>query len=280
MKLIFSRKGFDSGSGGCPSPIIDGKPLSLPIPSSVETTRKYGTLNGCYGDIVCNLTGNTETHDSYCHLDPDINPDAIPRTAEWRGCFGQEGSAQGHLNNQGIEPGDLFIFWGLYQNVKFEEGKWKFVGNREHRIYGYLQIGEIIRIGKDGAKAHKEMPAIKSKPWLTEHPHLEDGRDSNNTIYVASAELVVNNKKTGAKGSGVLTNGIRLTAPESYAPSFWKAPVWLNPKQGGCGFSYHGNLDRWRENDIVKIVNRGQEFVTPNMQNDEIAKWVRQLVLM
>jgi hypothetical protein len=26
VRIIFSRKGFDSGSGGSPSPIIDGKP--------------------------------------------------------------------------------------------------------------------------------------------------------------------------------------------------------------------------------------------------------------
>ena len=33
-KLILSRKGFDSGSGGCPSPIFpDGTMFSLPIPS-------------------------------------------------------------------------------------------------------------------------------------------------------------------------------------------------------------------------------------------------------
>ena len=34
MKLVFSRKGFDSSAGGFPSPIINGKPISLPIPHS------------------------------------------------------------------------------------------------------------------------------------------------------------------------------------------------------------------------------------------------------
>ena len=32
MKIILSRKGFDSSSGGGPSPIVDGRCLSLPIP--------------------------------------------------------------------------------------------------------------------------------------------------------------------------------------------------------------------------------------------------------
>ena len=32
MRVILSRKGFDSGAGGVPSPIIDGRPVSMPIP--------------------------------------------------------------------------------------------------------------------------------------------------------------------------------------------------------------------------------------------------------
>ena len=43
MKIIFSRKGFDTKFGGAPSPIIDGVPYSLPIPTgdypSVSTYR-------------------------------------------------------------------------------------------------------------------------------------------------------------------------------------------------------------------------------------------------
>ena len=34
MKIILSRKGFDSSNGGCPSPIMpDGTLLSMPIPT-------------------------------------------------------------------------------------------------------------------------------------------------------------------------------------------------------------------------------------------------------
>ncbi len=37
VKLILSRKGFDSSSGGVPSPIFsDGRMLSLPIPEQDE----------------------------------------------------------------------------------------------------------------------------------------------------------------------------------------------------------------------------------------------------
>ena len=43
MKIILSRKGFDTTSGGCPSPILpDGTLLSLPIPD--EEDIKYSDL--------------------------------------------------------------------------------------------------------------------------------------------------------------------------------------------------------------------------------------------
>jgi hypothetical protein len=38
MKLILSRKGFDSSTGGIPSPIFpDGRMVSLPIPDKSST---------------------------------------------------------------------------------------------------------------------------------------------------------------------------------------------------------------------------------------------------
>jgi len=45
MKIIFSRKGFDSSTGGVPSPIFpDGKILSLPIPDKLSPI-KYKDIN-------------------------------------------------------------------------------------------------------------------------------------------------------------------------------------------------------------------------------------------
>lgn len=44
MKVILSRKGFDSCYGGYPSPILpDGSMISLPIPSSEDSI--------CYKDL-------------------------------------------------------------------------------------------------------------------------------------------------------------------------------------------------------------------------------------
>ena len=55
MKIILSRKGFDSANGGIVSPIFeDGAMISFPIPSndvdtydSLSTTMGFGILKYC-----------------------------------------------------------------------------------------------------------------------------------------------------------------------------------------------------------------------------------------
>lgn len=44
MRIIFSRKGFDSAAGKAPSPILDGRPLSLPIPMTRRSTTNHNLL--------------------------------------------------------------------------------------------------------------------------------------------------------------------------------------------------------------------------------------------
>ena len=54
MRIIFSRKGFDSAAGKAPSPIIDGEPISLPIPTERRSETSY-RLAGL-GEIVEHMT--------------------------------------------------------------------------------------------------------------------------------------------------------------------------------------------------------------------------------
>ena len=62
MKIILSRKGFDSSNGGCPSPILpDGTLLSMPIPSNDRDT--YETLS-CRGVNYADLLAFRELHAS------------------------------------------------------------------------------------------------------------------------------------------------------------------------------------------------------------------------
>ena len=89
MKIIFSRKGFDGTAGGCPSPVVAGQPISLPIPTRMPTPTRYGDLKGDYASLVGDLTQGNLAAERWCHLDPDIYPEGLPRMPGWRGTLGQ-----------------------------------------------------------------------------------------------------------------------------------------------------------------------------------------------
>ena len=99
-KLIISRKGFDSGSGGCPSPIFpDGTMFSLPIPSGDEEAfedLQHGDVD--IASVVSGITDGRMGGLNLIHLDPDLNFDAYRHRKErvgwqeWRGMLGQAGA--------------------------------------------------------------------------------------------------------------------------------------------------------------------------------------------
>lgn len=269
MKIIFSRKGFDGTAGGCPSPIINGQPLSLPIPTKMPTPTRFGDLKGAYGSLVCDLTRGRLTAEHLCHLDPDINPDSLPRQRGWRGVLGQVSAAQGHLAKQKVQTGDLFIFWGLFRPVE-HNGRWKFVGKPEHRIWGWLQIADIVELGADGSHA------VTERPWLSDHPHVRAGWSAQNVLYIASEQLMLGSHAPSLPGSGVLKTGYRLSAIGS-KPSTWRVPEWLNPRRGGSGMTYHP-LHRWGEDGTVQSAARGQEFVTPYQTDKKSVEWLIALL--
>jgi hypothetical protein len=96
VKLILSRKGFDSASGGCPSPILpDGAMLALPIPDARSPLRYRDLLwNGRdVGEMVERLTKGRIRADSGAHLDLTSRRDLVRRrarveTSAWPVCRG------------------------------------------------------------------------------------------------------------------------------------------------------------------------------------------------
>ena len=78
MKIIFSRKGVDSAAGRCASALVDGRPISLPIPTSMPTATRYCDLAAPIPAIARDLTRGRLAADQLCHLDPDVD----------RECFG------------------------------------------------------------------------------------------------------------------------------------------------------------------------------------------------
>lgn len=70
MKIILSLKGFDSGSGGVPSPIsADGPMMSLPIPDR-ESVVAYEDIRGDWS-MSLRETPQTPGHPGECHTSPE-----------------------------------------------------------------------------------------------------------------------------------------------------------------------------------------------------------------
>lgn len=271
MRIILSRKGLDSAAGGIPSPIVDGRPKSIPIPASKSPTpTTYGRLAGDIGRLVSDLTGGRLGPASPCHLDPDIERDALPREPGWRGAFGQAGAAQSHLDNQDVGAGDVFVFWGLFRRAQESEGVWRFAGPKEHRIYGWMQVAEVLRVGSTPG------PALARYPWLAEHPHVRPGWDDRSVVYLATESLRLDGRELGVPGWGLLGHGHRLTAAGK-TPSRWTVPDWLNPKRGGTGMTFH-KPEAFGEDGTLRAAARGQEFVAEVGDRADAIAWLSQLI--
>ena len=194
MKVILSRKGFDSSNGGCPSPILpDGTLLSLPIPTDDRDTYEDLSWKGVnYADLLRQLRPGKAF--SHCHVDPDLRPGLRSAAVEgWKPAFGQAGSAQGAMANAGVEKGDLILFFGWFRYVEQGPNGYRFARKCEdffrcadlHVIYGYLQIGEILTDPEEIAK-------------YTWHPHASERfRNRPNALYLPAAYLSWNRKLPG-----------------------------------------------------------------------------------
>ena len=281
MKLILSRKGFDSQSGGCPSPIFpNGTLYSLPIPHK-HSEITYGDLwhgDTNIGEMVADLTGNRTKSKTPAHLDPDINHVAYPRQAGWQPLFGQSGIAQRHLDNQDVQAGDLFLFFGLFQKVEKTSGRWDFVKGapRQHILWGWLQIGEIHKVN---GLAKDELP------WSRYHPHRHPSRkrNSTNTLYIASCGLDLGGESI-VQGAGCFLKShehLVLTNPNGLGVTDWRLPQCFYPDNGKCPLTYHRNPDRWKHGTkytYLRSVGRGQEFVLDLDQYPGVTDWLMESI--
>lgn len=263
MKVVLSRKGFDSQYGGAPSPILpDGTLLSLPIPSKKDMETKYRDLyygDSSYYDIIHTLSPNNGIKEEYgCHLDPDIREATRDRPTGWKPAFGQERTALGHLQGQGVGIGDLFLFFGWFRRTEYAAGRLRYKKDAPdwHVIYGYLQVGEII-------DTPANIPA-----WLNGHPHAKAERWSGpNVIYTAASRLSFLPRLSGA---GCLRFSDRLVlTKEKCTRRVWDLPDFFRQ----VPISY--NADSWKEDRFISAA-KGQEFVFE--ANDNVLEWVRDII--
>ena len=237
MKVIFSRKGFDSGAGGGPSPIIDGKPISLPIPTTHRSDTTYNDIG--LGNLVKMMTKGKLSGTSLCHHDPMFE--------DGRCAFGQTGKAQTHLRNQGVGVGDIFLFFGLFANADRTD--------KHHRFFGFLDVETVVLLGAQPGK--NDQPDGFSR----RHPHTIGTWEANNTLYIGKGGI-----------AQCASDDLRLSLPGEKV-SQWRVPQWL----GTAGLSYHDNPDRWSGHDRLSIVARGQEFVTDITGMPEAVTWVESV---
>ena len=292
MKVILSRKGFDSSAGCIASPILpDGTLLSLPIPGESNTKysdicykgKKYSDiihelyLSNCFdnnaefrkklGDRVQKLYDYKET---CCHLDPDIRKGIRLNTpADWQPAFGQAETAQGQLRNAGVDIGDIFLFFGWFrgvdENYRYIKHRWKKAPNDFYKhadlqvIYGYMQIGRIIT----------DPDEIKKFYW---HPHSEGGYGKNNTLYIPSKRLIINGKDCGP-GYGTLDFDKKwVLTKEGFSRANWEKKEFLLPDNI---YGDKKNSSRKRD-ETIYYAGQWQELIVN--ESPGLLDWVKELI--
>lgn len=314
MRIILSRKGFDTSDGDGASPIFpDGTLLSMPIPASdtdPATKLTFSDISfndGVHGEIgydeiwngltKCKSRAmkpagkNTKAEEKLaalhrehpCHLDPDIRPDVRRKPiAGWKPSFGQVKGAQTHLKKQGVKEGDIFIFYGLYCDVELGvDDMWHFVNGAmpRHVIFGYMQIGEIIH----GERIRAEYP------W---QPHASAGRMKikNNTLYIPRDELLIPDGQglpSGArlKGYGLFdyADDLVLTLKDQsacggYDIRRWQPPDWLSDgTRLITKMTYHSDKNIEPETGSFMTNTPAQEYVVE--EKDEPLRWAINLIV-
>ncbi len=282
MKVILSRKGFDSQYGGIASPILpDGRLVPLPIPSEHDdaTFSCLNFQNIPFVDIIHDLSGGKYNLQSHVHCDPDLGGKNSESVHDWRPTFGQTHIAQSHLSNNGVGSGDVFLFFGWFRRAERVDHKWRFVPNAPdlHVIFGWLEVDEVLPI------AEQRENAIRRYPWIVQHPHVahpEQYRDPRNTLYVGRPRSAFT--KTPSVGGGRfrwMQPHLQLTCP-GRTRSVWLLPRWFAP-QGRPPLSYHPRSEQWviqGDNVILHSAAKGQEFIIDGKFYPEIQPWLSNLI--
>ncbi len=267
MKIILSRKGFDSSNGGCPSPIMpDGTLLSMPIPTDDDVSFSDIAWNGItYADILKQISPRKAY--SNCHLDPDIRDNRIYKIEGWKPAFGQTGAAQGLLANSGVEAGDIFLFFGWFRRVEQTNTGYRFVvrkkndfyyGNDLQVIYGYMQIGQIIT----------DQEEIKKYFW---HPHSSSIHtcNPNNALYLPSEKLSFNQNLSGYGTLDYRKDRVLTMAGKGRAT--WNEYSFLAPEY------IYGDRKNCSKYGGIYYAGIWQELVIN--ESEGLFDWVKQIVV-
>ena len=255
-RIILSRKGFDSSSGGYASPIFSNKKLfSIPIPFDGPSPDKYEDiqLNGITAIEAFDEVGLDKTIlNNSCHFDPDLN----------QGLFGQAGASQTELENNGVGKDDIFLFFGWFKEYAKN-------GDNLHHIFGWLQIDKIIK------GTNKIQSYLKKKKQI--HPHAFY-KFNNNALYVGKRNLNLNGERTDLPGYGYFgeSHESLILTEKNKSRSNWQLPAEY------FSFAEKPFLNRlnWLDKKLAKVkcLGRGQEFILNSEKYPKINLWAYSLI--
>jgi Nucleotide modification associated domain 3 len=288
MRLILSRKGFDSRAGGVPSPVFQdqsGTMVAMPIPSKQKNNFTYDQISKAglsLGHLVGMLPRSKVTAVDNAHLDPDLERSSLPRSSGWKPAFGEAGIAQRHLKKQSIGKGDLFLFFGSFRLATLVDQKIAFSAQKPiHAIFGWLLVEEVV-----------ELQSIRD-PYplcIADHPHVKNDY-RNNTIYIATPDLTsLDSSLNEIPGGGAFDKfspGLLLSAPNQ-SQSVWRLPAWFLHSNPALLLTYHphkrlkNGKARWTPLSSgtchLTTVGQGQEFVLDCQHYPLAMNWVIQIL--
>lgn len=266
MKIILSRKGFDSKAGGVPNPILsDGTLLSFPIPAKNDNIS-YTDLfydGVAYSDILAQLKPKDSKIGNWnCHLDPDIqeNIKQIP-DRHWTAAFGQCDASQSYLANKQVGIGDLFLFFGWFKQTEgdLHNGTLRYIKNAPdlHVLYGYLQVGEIVT---------DKTILQENYSW---HPHASQHFTckQSNALYLPTKFLTIEKTK---KGYGTFTfSENKILTLSGGTRATWKEIEALQPE------NINKNVKNSAKNKGIYYAGQWQELILK--ENSLSEEWAKSL---
>lgn len=273
MKVILSRKGFDSNTGGISSAIFEnGDLISFPIPEHVVDGVKEDHFNMLkYKDLDLSRILNNlgYQNNQKCHIDPDIIHDRRKEAIQdWEAIFGQCDQAASYLTKTlKVKKGDIFLFFGNFHFVENVNGVYRrtkktgnfYKDNDLQLIWGYLQVGEIITNEAEQKKYYWHPHAMK---YYTEKTH--------NVMFVASEKLSFNKD---IPGYGLLKYRTdRVLTKENFSKANWK----INPVYDVD--SIYGNRKNSANNHERTIYYRGQWQELGLKESKECQDWVKKII--
>lgn len=273
---------MDSSFLPLPSPIMpDGTLCWLPIPEPASGQRRLFTYdqlqfgNRSVGEIVRQLSRGRLTGAETIHLDPDLDAQHVARLPGWQPAFGQTGTAERHLLNNGVGAGDLFLFFGWFRQTEASHGQLRYATGAPdlHLLYGWLQVQERIQFGL----------LNEPMPWLGMHPHGQGERyDDLDAVYLPTRRLTLSESSPlpGAGLFGRFDPALTLTAPGK-TRSVWKLPSAFQPN-GRRPLSYHADNSRWEpgiDGTLLRAASRGQEFVLDLDEYPSVREWLSHIFM-